>query len=112
MTSGMVRRGDRLLRPMGPWSPAVHEYLRFLEAAGFDDVGFTDVREPVYYGRDVAAALDWVRGFTSTREALERLGPAAGERAVGRLREALAAHLGDDGVWFGSRAWLVTARRD
>ena len=83
-----------------------------LRAAGFADVTFTDVREPVYYGPDVAAALDWVRGFTSTREALERLGPAAGERAVGRLREALAAHLGDDGVWFGSRAWLVTARRD
>src|SRR5215469_4155950 len=36
MTSGMARRGDRLLRPMGPWSPAVHEYLRYLEAAGFD----------------------------------------------------------------------------
>lgn len=35
MTSGIVRRGDRLLRPMGPWSPAVHEYLRHLEAAGF-----------------------------------------------------------------------------
>jgi len=36
MTSGIVRRGDRLLRPMGPWSPAVHEYLRHLEAARFD----------------------------------------------------------------------------
>jgi len=35
MTSGIVRRGDRLLRPMGPWSPAVHEYLRHLETAGF-----------------------------------------------------------------------------
>jgi len=35
MTSGIVRRGDRLLRPMGPWSPAVHEYLRHLAAAGF-----------------------------------------------------------------------------
>ena len=35
MTSGMVRRGDLLLRPMGPWSPAVHEYLRHLQAAGF-----------------------------------------------------------------------------
>jgi hypothetical protein len=36
MTSGIVRRGDRLLRPMGAWSPAVHEYLRYLEGAGFD----------------------------------------------------------------------------
>jgi hypothetical protein len=35
MTSGIIRRGYRLLRPMGPWSPAVHEYLRHLEAAGF-----------------------------------------------------------------------------
>jgi aminoglycoside phosphotransferase (APT) family kinase protein len=36
MTSGIVRRGDQLLRPMGQWSPAVHEYLRHLEAAGFE----------------------------------------------------------------------------
>jgi hypothetical protein len=36
MTSGIVRRGDRLLRPMGPCSPAVHEYLRHLETAGFE----------------------------------------------------------------------------
>lgn len=36
VTIGIVRRGDRLLRPMGPWSPAVHEYLRYLEAAGFE----------------------------------------------------------------------------
>jgi hypothetical protein len=35
MTSGIVRRGNRLLRPMGSWSPAVHEYLRHLEVAGF-----------------------------------------------------------------------------
>lgn len=33
-------------------------------------------------------------------------------RAAGRLREALAAHLSEDGVWFSSRAWLITACRD
>jgi SAM-dependent methyltransferase len=82
-----------------------------LEAAGFADVTFTDVREPVYYGPDVAAALDWVRGFACTREVLDRLGPAATERALERLREMLAAHLSDDGVWFDSRAWIVSARR-
>jgi hypothetical protein len=32
-------------------------------------------------------------------------------RPLGRLRETLAAHLSDDGVWFASRAWIVTARR-
>ncbi|MDX6391237.1 MAG: hypothetical protein QOJ73_2300, partial [Streptosporangiaceae bacterium] len=27
-----------------------------------------------------------------------------------RLREAFATHMSDDGVWFNSRAWIVTAR--
>jgi hypothetical protein len=82
-----------------------------LDAAGFAGVTFTDVHEPVYYGPDVAAALDWVRGFTSTNDLLKRLEPAAAERALERLRETLAAHASRDGIWFDSRAWIVTARR-
>ena len=82
-----------------------------LEAAGFADVTFTDVREPMYFGPDVAAALDWVRGYAYTSEVLNRLDPAAAGRALGRLREMLAAHLSGNGVWFDSRAWIVTARR-
>lgn len=35
MTQGITRRGGQLLRPMGTWSGAVHDYLRHLEAAGF-----------------------------------------------------------------------------
>ena len=56
-------------------------------------------------------ALDWVRGFACTSEPFDRLDAAAAARALGRLREMLAAHLSGDGVWFGSRAWIVTARR-
>ena len=51
------------------------------------------------------------RDRSSRRVNGPRLDPAAAERAVGRLREALAAHTSDDGVWFNSRAWIVTARR-
>ena len=83
-----------------------------LEAAGFAGVTFTDVHEPVYYGPDVAAALDWVQGFTCASQALNRLDPAAAASAVRRLREVLAAHHRGDGVWFNSRAWIVTARRN
>ena len=82
-----------------------------LETAGFVDVTFTDVHEPVYYGPDLDTALDWVRGFTCTSQALEQRDPADAARAVRRLRDALATHLRDDGVWFNSRAWVVTARR-
>jgi SAM-dependent methyltransferase len=82
-----------------------------LEGAEFTDVSFTDVSEPVYYGPDVDAAMAWVQGFACTGEVLKRLDPAAAERALGRLRAALVTHLSDGGVWFNSRAWVVTARR-
>jgi SAM-dependent methyltransferase len=81
-----------------------------LAAAGFADVAFTEVSEPVYYGRDVATAVDWVRGFSSTTRALDRLDPPAAARAIERLGDALAAHLSDDGVWLDSRAWIVTTQ--
>jgi SAM-dependent methyltransferase len=82
-----------------------------LEAAGFAEVAFTDVHEPVYYGADVAAALEWVSGFRCTSDVLDRLDPAAAAATLGRLREMLARHVNDDGVWFDSRAWIVSARR-
>jgi ubiquinone/menaquinone biosynthesis C-methylase UbiE len=112
------------------WAVAIHESLEgagesvapfsladpatvegVLDAAGFAEVSFTDVHEPVYYGPDVAVALDWVRGFTCTDDALKRLDPAGAEDALQRLRETLAAHAGRDGIWYDSRAWIVTARR-
>ena len=95
--------------PFSLANPATVEGI--LDAAGFAEVTFTDVHQPVYYGPDVAAALDWVRGFTCTNNALRRLDPAGAECALKRLRETLAAHAGKDGIWFDSRAWIVTARR-
>ncbi|GAA3241403.1 class I SAM-dependent methyltransferase [Dactylosporangium siamense] len=82
-----------------------------LRAAGFADVQLADVDEPVYYGPDEAAALAWVRGFSTTAAALKHADPAAATLAVTRLRDAFAARVSDQGVWVGSRAWLVTARR-
>jgi SAM-dependent methyltransferase len=82
-----------------------------LHAAGFVDVTFTDVHRPVYYGPDVDTALGWIGGFSSTKQALERLDPAAAEEALRRLRALTAEHLTGDGVWFAASAWIVTARR-
>ena len=61
--------------------------------------------------RDVAAALDWIRGFSSVNDVLQRLDPASTERVLDRLRRTLAEHLSEQGVWFDSRAWIVTANR-
>lgn len=82
-----------------------------LRAAGFTGVEFTAVEEPVHYGPDVAAALDWIRGFTCTDEFLKQHDPAAVAGVLERLRDACAARLTDDGVWFGSSAWIVTAHK-
>jgi SAM-dependent methyltransferase len=85
---------------------------RMLEGAGFDGVSFDDVREPVFYGHDVDAALAIVRGFQDTRAALATLSDGEAARAVERLREMLAAHHSDErGVALDSRSWLLTARR-
>ena len=82
-----------------------------LGSAGFVEIGFTDVNEPVFYGRDSAAAFDFVSGFMMTKELLTGLDPSKRERAIERLRATLVEHETDRGVWFDSRAWIVTARR-
>jgi SAM-dependent methyltransferase len=82
---------------------------RMLDAAGWVEASFTDVHVPVYYGQDVAAALDWIRGFSCVKDALQRLPAAPAERALERLRQALAAHASGDGIWLDSRAWIVGA---
>jgi SAM-dependent methyltransferase len=84
---------------------------RMLDAAGFVAASFTDVHVPVYYGPDVAAAVAWIGGFSSVKDAFQRLDSASAERALERLRQALAEHVTGIGVWLDSRAWIVGARR-
>ncbi|MEV4601691.1 methyltransferase domain-containing protein [Amycolatopsis sp. NPDC049253] len=82
-----------------------------LTTAGFTDLRFTDLAEPLWYGPDPAAAVDAVRPLRLVGDALAQLDDAGTERALDRLREVMAAHRSSDGVWLGSRAWLVTACR-
>jgi SAM-dependent methyltransferase len=106
--------------PARPPAPAMDPFslgdraatARLLERAGFRGIRFDDVREPVFYGRDSATAVEFVRSFQSTRETLASLTPADSARALQRLRDTLAAHhRGDDGIVFDSRAWMITAHR-
>jgi SAM-dependent methyltransferase len=95
---------------LNPFSMADPDVVRsILGAAGFVEVGVTDVHEPVYYGPDTAAALDFVRDMK--RPILAQLDAATAQRTLLRLQEMLAAHRTPSGVLFDSRAWLVTARR-
>jgi SAM-dependent methyltransferase len=112
---------DRVLVPDAPAPPAQAldpfalgdptTVRAILDSSGFVDATFIEVHEPVYYGHDVTTACRWVRGFSVVSETLQRLEPGSVERVLERLGDALGAHARDDGVWFDSRAWIVTARR-
>jgi SAM-dependent methyltransferase len=95
----------------GPFSLADPTSVnRILNSAGFSEANFTEVHEPVFYGQDVAAALDFVNRFQSTKDMLQRLEPASAEAATERLRQTLAAHQTREGVWLDSRSWIITAQ--
>ena len=95
--------------PFALGDPAVARGI--LAASGFAEVGFTDVDEPVYYGQDPAVAYDLVLGLRDPKDLLAGLDAAAAEPARQRLRATLAEHDTGSGVFFGSRAWIITARR-
>lgn len=105
--------GDRAppaaaLDPFSLGDPAEAE--RILQRAGLAGIHFAEVAEPVFYGHDVAAALQLVLGFQDTRTALAGLDGAGAARLEERLKGTLAAHRrGARGVLFDSRAWIITA---
>jgi SAM-dependent methyltransferase len=82
-----------------------------LQTAGFIDVTFDEVHEPVCYGHDNESALAFVSQFLSVQEALSSLDENAREQAQERLRALLETHHTPDGVFFDSRAWIISARR-
>ena len=96
------------LAPFSFGDPATVESI--LTAADFTGIGITDVHEPVYYGPDTATGSDFVLGLRHSKDLLAAADAATTERALPRLRATLAEHETDGGVFFDSRAWVVTAQ--
>ncbi|KAA0118159.1 class I SAM-dependent methyltransferase [Mycolicibacterium sp. P9-22] len=82
-----------------------------LVTAGFTEVTFTDVHQPVYYGPDSATAFDAVYHLLRYKDLIADLDDVAAEHARTRLRATIDAHATRDGVFFDSRSWIVTAAR-
>jgi SAM-dependent methyltransferase len=109
LADGRTPPSPSAVDPFSLADPATAE--RLLTAAGFIRVQVTDVREPVYYGPDTGAAYNAVLSLQSARELLAELDPTQHEHALGRLRDVLATYCTTDGIWFDSRAWIITAQR-
>jgi SAM-dependent methyltransferase len=80
-----------------------------LGAAGFVDVSFQGLHEPMSFGPDPDDAFDFVRDLTGwMREGLDEAGC---EAALAALRNTIADHSGDHGVTYQSATWIVQARK-
>ena len=97
------------LEPFSLADPA--ETQPMLAVAGFAEITFTDVHEPVYYGPDRAAACDAVLGLRHARNLLAGLDAPTAEHALDRLRATVTKHASCSGVHFDSRVWIITAQR-
>jgi SAM-dependent methyltransferase len=85
------------------------EVRALLSATGFADVRLTGVHEPLWFGVDPDDAHAFLVGLLGWM--LPDSDPAARTRAEEALADSLRAHLTDDGVRYGSAAWIVTATR-
>jgi len=83
-----------------------------LEAAGWVDVGFEEMHEPMVMGTSVDDTVAFLQGTDIAAGLFKDAEPAAVEAAWAAIADALAGHTRDDGaVVLQGAAWLVTASR-
>jgi aminoglycoside phosphotransferase (APT) family kinase protein len=80
VTGGVVRVGDTVRRPAGPWTPAVHALLAHL-----NDVGFPAAPRPLGLDERGREVLTFVPGTTVWPDRFAEVGPRARLEKVGRL---------------------------
>lgn len=82
-----------------------------LGQAGYADVGFEPIDEPVELGRDVDDAFAFTQVMGIVEGLSHDLDEKARAEAMDNIRKLLAEHETSDGVLLGTSAWLITARR-
>ena len=111
---GALRVGRDLPMPPpgapGPFAqsdPATVEPL--LAAAGWSNVAFEPLDQPIWLGADADQGTRWQLGQSGWL--LLDTNQAQRTAAAANLHALFAAHQTPDGVELGSAAWLITARR-
>lgn len=82
---------------------------QLLCGAGFVDVEMTGLTVPMYYGRDVDDAFDFIADHFAS--AFGQLDDESRARALDTLKVNIADHLTDRGVLYATAHWLIHARR-
>jgi len=84
---------------------------RILGDAGYADVGFEPVDEPLEFGSDVDDAFAFVKTIGIVEGLSHDLNDDDKAEALANVEKMLAAHETADGVLLGTSAWLITARK-
>src|SRR5262245_42072127 len=79
-TAGVVRVGDTVRRPAGPWTPAVHALLRHLH-----EVGFRGAPRPLGLDEQGREVLTYAAGNVPWPDRFDLLAPEDQVARVGRL---------------------------
>jgi SAM-dependent methyltransferase len=94
----------------GPTSLADRDRVReILDAAGFRNVQFLAIDEPVDFGGDPDEAFAFVRDLGVTHGLLNDLDEPTAQRALANLKVVLGERATSEGVLLGASSWLVTA---
>jgi SAM-dependent methyltransferase len=80
-----------------------------LEAAGFAELSFEDLRVPMRYGRDADDAFNFISGFFAWVRT--DLGDSENKRLDDAFHSMIAAHTADGRVTFDSASWIIHARK-
>jgi SAM-dependent methyltransferase len=93
-----------------PFALADRDRVRtILEAAGFADITFQSLHEPMSFGPDPDNAFEFVSELTSwMRNGLDQTGQDA---ALTALRATIAQHTYNQGVTYQSATWIIQAHK-
>ena len=95
-----------------PFSQADPERVRrILGEAGFSEVDFTEIGEPIDFGTNADDAFGFIRKTGIVIGLTQDLDDATKVCALEELRATIEAHDTGEGVLFGTSAWLITASR-
>lgn len=95
-----------------PFSLADPDRVRgILGQAGYTDVGFEPIDEPIEVGKDVDDAFAFTQVMGIVEGLSHDLDADAKAEAMDNIRKLLAEHETSDGVLLGTSAWLITARK-
>jgi len=112
-----IEAAERVLGPLsgpragqGPFAMADAASVESILAdAGFHDIDFEPIDEPMWVGAHVQAAIETF-SRTDGRALLHRLDPATRARVLASLADALAPHESGQGVLLPAACWSVSAR--